>query len=195
MLRAAGKDATRAFLELHAPGTLSAHHDALCVGQLRPSRGGGGGAVVGAGSSGVGAGATSARRGGERGTSIVVSVDPHSCVGPQPAGDVAAKVSGMGPQSVRVGPGGTVHDPIDDDADGDDTPGAAAAAAGGVGGGAGAGTTAPGVMSRVGNGAVRAPAIAVPPILPYADPSWLQPGWHSPYFDDSHRELQRSMRR
>lgn len=30
--------------------------------------------------------------------------------------------------------------------------------------------------------------------IPYAEPPWLVPNFHSPYYNDSHRRLQKSMR-
>ena len=32
-------------------------------------------------------------------------------------------------------------------------------------------------------------------LVPYAEPSWLAPGFSSPYYNDSHKRFQRAMRK
>ncbi|KAJ2982059.1 hypothetical protein NUW54_g10798 [Trametes sanguinea] len=34
-----------------------------------------------------------------------------------------------------------------------------------------------------------------PSPVPYAEPAWLMPGFHSPYYNDKHREFQRAVRK
>ena len=37
-------------------------------------------------------------------------------------------------------------------------------------------------------------ALGAPSTVPYAEPTWLTPAYHSPYYNDSHRRLQREIR-
>ncbi|EPQ31659.1 uncharacterized protein PFL1_00992 [Pseudozyma flocculosa PF-1] len=42
---------------------------------------------------------------------------------------------------------------------------------------------------------LKADPVGSPSRVPYAEPSWLATGYHSPYFNDSHRRLQREWRK
>jgi alkylation response protein AidB-like acyl-CoA dehydrogenase len=41
---------------------------------------------------------------------------------------------------------------------------------------------------------VKVPEPGAPSKVPYAEPTWLTPNYHSPYYNDSHRKLQKAIR-
>lgn len=41
---------------------------------------------------------------------------------------------------------------------------------------------------------IKAPAPGALSLIPYAEPTWLSPGFHSPYYNDGHRRFHRAVR-